>query len=90
MEEIPILNFVLKLFQTVSVSDYNLNIECFDKTIIKTEIDPRMVEESEKVKKEITKFEKFKGLLEGLLEYSERCSKVKVNELIIRICMVLR
>lgn len=59
LEEIPLLNYLIKLLNTLSVSDYNLNIECFQESIVLTEIEPRAIESQKNVKKELNKFKIF-------------------------------
>lgn len=59
LEEIPVVNYILKLLKTFTVADYNLNMECFEKSIIETSIEGRVIESTKNVKKEIEKYVKF-------------------------------
>lgn len=42
--------------RTFTVADYNLNMECFQKSIIETEVEARVLQESKKVKVELQKY----------------------------------
>ena len=68
--------------RTFTVADYNLNIECFRKSIVETEVAHRVLQIGRNVKREIGKYERFDQLLETLQGVSKAKQKAMPNEVL--------
>lgn len=80
------VNYILKLLKTFTVADYNLNMECFEKSIIETPIEGRLIESTKNVKKEIEKYVKFEENLTLLENLSKSKQKLEPNEVLSATC----